>query len=473
MIGKSSVPAVMLCVLALHATILTPYNIAAEKASNTSNNQNRNKGISERRRHLRRHTESQDHIKKNYPDVRSDFNPSEQHRGRIRSTFEVANDAAMLRVNGILNNSNEQRKLSPCEWALEKDNQDGCTNNPDNIDPSWRNPGIRDHMIHPSSNACCGALFPGTHCKLYPDSRCEDAGVVPSTPSNGSGRTSCVSHGWHADLASGAGCTDDDNVLEHWLDEKIKQHIFHETAEKCCGVHFNNGSCEINHGGCIRDGHGGVGENSPPQKACVSPGWYPDNTNRDGCSNGETYLEEWLKPSMISLIFFSTSEACCNTFFLGMNCKIYDEGCTIDLGKFQPKPDGGGEDADSTCESDWHPDVRTKRGCTNDPMDYPQEWNTPQNRDAYFFSTSHDCCLKFFSPGVCDSRDACNGNHLTKIRMTSSPTNRPTSTPPTLSPTTNEPTPSPVTPTPPPTSQPTSSTPSVQPTKLTIYFIDQ
>ena len=129
-------------------------------------------------------------------------------------------------------------------------------------------------------------------------------------------------------------------------------------------------------------------------------------------------------------MFFPTHEQCCQIFFKGFpNCIKYDEGCTIE-GTSTNNNDGNGNgdgNGGGICEDEWHPDVITKTGCTNDPTDYPQEWKT-NNDNMYFFSTINECCAIYHFSGVCPVRDACT-NTITNIDITNAPTNKPTSAP--------------------------------------------
>ena len=56
-------------------------------------------------------------------------------------------------------------------------------------------------------------------------------------------------------------------------------------------------------------------------------------------------------------IVHSTSQACCDFFFNGKECNIYEGGCE------EPAPTPP-EAYSSKCK--WHPDMETQKGCTND-----------------------------------------------------------------------------------------------------------
>ena len=91
---------------------------------------------------------------------------------------------------------------------------------------------------------------------------------------------------------------------------------------------------------------------------------------------------------MISLMFHSTAEACCEWFFIGTGqgaqCQLYDRGCTRNVlgggggdnggggGGNNNNIGGGGDDdgwdSNRACRTPgWHADMGgSKDGCTND-----------------------------------------------------------------------------------------------------------
>lgn len=90
----------------------------------------------------------------------------------------------------------------------------------------------------------------------------------------------------------------------------------------------------------------------------------------------------------------------------------------------------GAGGSNNNCESEWHPDGKTKVGCTNDKTDYPPAWkSTPQSKAEYFFTNAQDCCQQYTPAGSsCPLRDLCN-DVTTSIDITARPTAKPTSAP--------------------------------------------
>lgn len=216
--------------------------------------------------------------------------------------------------------------------------------------------------------------------------------------------------------------------------------MFFATAENCCQTFYANKDCKIRQSGCQKDEsfpqEGGAsspsGTNTGP---CVAPGWYSENTFKDGCSNASDFPPDWLDEPLRSTVFYSSSQACCDGFYKGKPCKVYDSGCTVDQGN-------------ASCESEWHPAEGTKGECTNDSS-YPSTWKDPENIDTYFFSTAEECCQRYQSGKLCKVRDACNihADAVSYLEVTMSPTPAPSYSPvrPTVSPTTLMPSQSPST----------------------------
>lgn len=199
--------------------------------------------------------------------------------------------------------------------------------------------------------------------------------------------------------------------------------MFHATPEKCCSAHFKNKDCITHKSSCSEEG--GTTNNN---EACTTPGWYADPINKDGCSNGNTYLDEWLtSQTSRKFMFFPTSSECCNQFFNGRNCKIYnDVGCTID-------PNYGSETIIPNCnDKEWHPDGKTKTGCTNDSTDYPPSWKSSNANSQYFFASAQDCCNKYPSTSTsCQVRNACDAfaDDVSTLAVTPFPSPAPTPAP--------------------------------------------
>merc|ERR1712194_323676 len=130
--------------------------------------------------------------------------------------------------------------------------------------------------------------------------------------------------------------------------------MFHASVTECCEAVFSGKSCKHYNHGC----HGGatpastdkpasdnpaptpstsastdkpVSDNPAPtpslREGCSEHGWHIQYKNNDGCTNDDNIIRMWLLPSWIDLMFYQTPEACCDQFFKGRECKIYDAGC--------------------------------------------------------------------------------------------------------------------------------------------------
>lgn len=196
--------------------------------------------------------------------------------------------------------------------------------------------------------------------------------------------------------------------LEQWaLNDRSKELMFHSTAEKCCQSHFFNTECNIVKSNCK------VSEEFAEALSCTTPGWFMSMDRTDGCSNKDDYPEEWLEPSMVNTVFFPTSKACCDEFFKGRTCVLYDDGCTIE----RPAPD---------CEDEWHPDAVTRVGCSNDSA-YPDTWKKDTSGDTFFYPTAQACCNEHHSVDMtCQVRDACEFDEISLVEVTREPTSSPT-----------------------------------------------
>jgi len=232
-------------------------------------------------------------------------------------------------------------------------NGDGCSNS-DDYRESWLKPGLKNIMFHASAEECCEAVFSGRSCKLY-DQGCQstdkpapDASApTPSTPA--STDDNCSEHGWHVDVVNGDGCSNSDDYRESWLKPGLKNIMFHASAEECCKAVFSGRSCKHHSHGC-NDGatpastdkpaptpskpastNKPVSDNPAPtppsREGCSELGWHVHMKNNDGCTNDDKVSPGWLKHSMSDLMFYQTAEACCDRFFRGRECNIYNAGC--------------------------------------------------------------------------------------------------------------------------------------------------
>ncbi|KAL7552813.1 hypothetical protein ACHAWF_018765 [Thalassiosira exigua] len=295
-----------------------------------------------------------------------------------------------------------------CLWYPDSRHRDGCANNPDMIEDDWHDNPL---MLHTTAKSCCDLFYPGKYCKQYGDSRCGGETIL----------SSCL---WYPNPFYRDGCANNPDAIEDdWHDNPL---MLHTTAEECCDLFYSGKTCKLygdsrcpshpmTESGQIEvvqspDDSLSLGDSNT--EACITPGWWVEWTNQDGCSNGEDYSEDWLAvPNM----FFPSHEACCSYFFPGELCKTYDHGCTIDSTSFF-----------GDCEDQWHPEPNSGVGCTNDGSGYPSSWkDDPDDRESFFFPTALECCQEYHDDGNCPVRDACY-NGVTFLQITSSPTSGPT-----------------------------------------------
>ncbi|KAL7543342.1 hypothetical protein ACHAXR_012659 [Thalassiosira sp. AJA248-18] len=358
MVGNPSIPAVTLSALALHATIATPYNIVAEEASTTVDDRYHWSRSGPKRTRLRRHDDDvlKPVQKRPLGLDRNILESSRRGEDFLQDSFLGEEDEKMVSSSSIIDRSSESehRRLKSCMgWHAEMNNQDGCSNDV-NYPDSWRksnnsiSPGLRQSMFHKTEKACCDFFFPDKTCEVY-SSDCKAPGSAPPPSSS----SSCK---WHPDMTTQNGCSNDDNYPEEWLEPRVASHMFHATAQKCCDEFYLGKSCELYDRGCQALA-GPAPEPAvpppeptdppsepagpPPEPAaplpeiavppvnvkCVSPGWHPDIRNQDGCSDGE---DQWLQAKMKTNMFQQSSSKCCERFYPGKDCKVYEDGCKID-----------------------------------------------------------------------------------------------------------------------------------------------
>ena len=449
MVGNPFIPAATLCGMAMHATILTtlPRNIVAEETyhSHVEHHHSRRKNKPKRRkRHLRiRHSESQ-------PSAR-------------QSRLYYAEEKERRAISANTESDGTGRILSSCQWYPDPEVQDACSNKPSPFVEEWlKNSQTAAMMLSPTGEACCAKFFEGRDCTLYGDDSCGDQTSPTSSSSSSSSSSNSASCHWYPDPEMKDACSNKPSpIVEEWLkNSQTAEMMLSSTGEACCNKFYAGRECKFHEdNGCGSSGSDNNGPPNPPKAPCSTPGWYADSKHRDGCTNADTYPKEWLAHGMKDMMFFESFEACCNTFFEGgVGCKMHDVGCTIDstIGG-QPQVGGG------SCESEWHPDTQTKSGCANDSSckcvffalskrsfihfacliikskylcldtlnQYyvdPPSWRDEQNRDTYFFTDAEDCCRKYLTVDTttCQLRNACNGNAITTMHITSKPTSAPT-----------------------------------------------
>jgi len=203
----------------------------------------------------------------------------------------------------------------------------------------------------------------------------------------------CTEHGWHINLATDDGCSNDDEFVQQWLDPSIKDRMFFPTSQACCEALFKGKKCHVY--GCAGwvDDHGSTPTVPTPAAAVEDDlacegyhGWHINRAKQDGCTDDVNYPEAWLEPLMKNNMFKPTAEACCAQLFPNKDCEVYDTGC-------------GGSAPEATCgEHGWHIDRENNDGCTNDE-NIAEAWLHPSTKDRMFKATSKECCDIFFPQG--------------------------------------------------------------------------
>jgi len=198
--------------------------------------------------------------------------------------------------------------------------------------------------------------------------------------------------------------------------------------------------------------------------------WHMDIQHDDGCTNDMNYPNEWIASKEVSqLMFHDTAQRCCDKFYAGRECVIYDDGGGCQLEAAATSPESGlateavAESLVGTSSCVWHPSQTSMGSCIYSNK-YPTPWNDPNWKHMYLFDTHEECCLAAHSVLGCMREMDCE---------TPKPTSQPVTTKPTSQPVTTKPTRQlPVTPR--PTRKKTSKKPTPQPTNAptSTYFID-
>lgn len=171
-------------------------------------------------------------------------------------------------------------------------------------------------MWFDNAEDCCKYFRPDGDCKVY--NVCEE----DKPPAIGCGL------GWFPDIVNMDGCSNGRDYPPEWANQP---HYFSNTSEECCGKYFKGKDCKARNN-C--DEGAPAPSSSVTTNKCVSNqiGWFPDPTNRDGCSNSEDYPSDWdHKPEY----FFNSPEECCGMFFKGRDCKVYDN-CEEEVSTLTP-----------------------------------------------------------------------------------------------------------------------------------------
>lgn len=344
--------------------------------------------------------------------------------------------AAASSING------DSGSCSTYGWHVDRDNQGGCSNN-DDIPPSWIDqPHLLEKYVFPTAKACCDRFFPGKECSVV-DCNGDGAGS-DGNDASGSGveplKENCSEHGWHVDRSRNDGCTDDDNIIQGWLmNPEVTKKMFHPTAEACCEAIFPNKKCEIYDTGCYAQPAGAPVDQGPappvpspatpeptgnsPASECSEHGWHVDRIHNDGCTDNNDIIDGWLiNPEFKARMFHPTVEACCEQFFPGKPCEIYDTGCLSQPATEPPdpaptppvpSPEESNPDqssapveppAPSCSENGWHIHRLNNDGCSDDG-DILQGWLLDALKDKMFHPTAESCCEQFYKGKDCKIYD--------------------------------------------------------------------
>jgi hypothetical protein len=110
-------------------------------------------------------------------------------------------------------------------------------------------------------------------------------------------------------------------------------------------------------------------------------------------------------------MFYKTSKKCCEAFFPGKKCKVFDYGCGTSKDPPPPAPGSSPEMPGSTgvvgCVGNsgkgkygWHMDRTHNDGCTNDE-NISSAWTNPNVASRMFHDTVEECCNEFFPDREC------------------------------------------------------------------------
>jgi len=225
--------------------------------------------------------------------------------------------------------------------------------------------------------------------------------------------------------------------------------MFEDTAQKCCDKFYAGRECQIYDVGCSSSQ---LDHESIEDVGSTCP-WHMDITHEDGCSNDDNYPEQWMdNPDSKILMFEDTAQKCCDKFYAGRECQIYDVGCsssqleaTTPASGENPAiitPPAGSpattptkpnqeseEDVGPTCA--WHPSQTFVGACAYSNT-YPAGWDDPNWRHIYLFDTHEECCLAAHGVPGCKGVMNCEAESPT---MQPNSGFRPTPPPTTLAPT--------------------------------------
>ena len=130
-------------------------------------------------------------------------------------------------------------------WHVHLLKKDGCTND-DNYEEEWKKPGMKEYMIFDSADECCTTFFPNGECQIY-KSNCalfeEDGDNILDENCD---KDESTSHLWHPNFETKAGCTNDDNIPQEYLEGSSHTEYVFDAAQSCCEQYSNqDGICPV------------------------------------------------------------------------------------------------------------------------------------------------------------------------------------------------------------------------------------
>ena len=288
--------------------------------------------------------------------------------------------------------------IETCSWHVNMKTNDGCTDD-NKISDSWLHPEMKFKMFYLSAKECCDHFFPDRPCKIV-ETDCstlkKEAQDCPGT------------HGWHIDRGGDKSCTNSDDVPQIWLDdEDLKAKMLHPTSKGCCDHFFPNEKCKTNNVADCSGSEGGPdGEGSVvtvlDNEGCEGArGWHVNTATNDGCSDSNQYPQSWEDENLAVQFFKSSWAECCDEFFAGRECKVYDNGCNgiISGGGDAPPGPVPPPSGSSRCHG-WHMNKASPDGCIDDE-NIDQAWLNENIKHIMLHPTSEACCNHFFQDREC------------------------------------------------------------------------
>eukprot|EP00579_Thalassiosira_antarctica_P015944 CAMPEP_0201947608 /NCGR_PEP_ID=MMETSP0903-20130614/55033_1 /ASSEMBLY_ACC=CAM_ASM_000552 /TAXON_ID=420261 /ORGANISM="Thalassiosira antarctica, Strain CCMP982" /LENGTH=403 /DNA_ID=CAMNT_0048490759 /DNA_START=67 /DNA_END=1274 /DNA_ORIENTATION=+ len=270
---------------------------------------------------------------------------------------------------------------------------------------------------------------------------------------------------WHPDLTNSIiACSNSLSYPSLWDDDaSIHEVVMFDSSQYCCHALLEImgdgyfGECSIIND-CSKADNRNIAT-TERRAACISKGWHTDITHGNGCSSDDNYPQEWIANLEIKVhMFHDTAQKCCDKFYAGGDCQIYDSGCQLEattatvtstMIMTSSKPANKMlAESKSAPSCAWHPSMgaNSMSSCAYSSS-YPAAWDNPQWRHMYLYDSHAECCKGSFDLGDCGRVVICE-------------TSRPTMKPTNKLHTARDPTP------------PPSSAPTLQPSTPLVYFID-